>query len=703
MSAISHPHAPKTEILHVQMPWEARAEDIQRKEKWSVLEKILSIRPFGRNELNAVLTLNTNKRASHQLLTAPSSKLPNASFNIPAIIENCPRDAIRGFDEYLKALSEPEQQAIQTVLLSFMADCFLQLRTQITSSPYVCGQYNTITPPSPKTELEIPFLMKHHAPSPQSRTPSAPAPFFSTQMVSISRILTPGLLAGMFFCFFHTRPEIIEAEAGNYRLFMPNTTFADLLEYSTRVMSSNSSKSILLLDQTSIVFKKKVQPTAKQLERKQARKEARKNTRQSWKEKKQAKRAAMEARMAEGTSESEDPQPSPSSQITPPHSPSTSTPSPAAPSKPTSSSKVHIHPASVTKLNCLFHFFHRVHSSGPLSRQLEVQRRSMDKTPDWAESRKTLCRVLIDIDGRVEDTPPHHFKVDFANRFLGGGVLRHGAVQEEILLSICPEGLIPMLFLEEHSANEASLIVNAERFCQYKGYQMAFAFNGPFHEEPESEVKSRMIVMDATNYSGPPTGRNEVKNQWSKTAIDRELNKALTGFSFVTPGESLCTGHWGCGAYRGDRVMKFLLQWMAASEQEVGEMQWCGMEEKADILRVMSLAEHLARSRCTPRPRDGPSEGSVGVTAHHPELIEEYTSLSPPSPLSPTPASTPPVTVGDLYRALLVFCQPFSSAAPKEKTSLSAEERKEAYLSRVQITRPSGQELVEFLVKRFER
>ena len=46
------------------------------------------------------------------------------------------------------------------------------------------------------------------------------------------------------------------------------------------------------------------------------------------------------------------------------------------------------------------------------------------------------------------------FQVDFANRFIGGGVLGHGCVQEEIRFLICPELIVSRLFTEALDANE---------------------------------------------------------------------------------------------------------------------------------------------------------------------------------------------------------------------------------------------------------
>lgn len=44
-------------------------------------------------------------------------------------------------------------------------------------------------------------------------------------------------------------------------------------------------------------------------------------------------------------------------------------------------------------------------------------------------------------------------------RFVGGGVLGYGCVQEEIRFIICPELIVSRLFTEELNSSEALLII----------------------------------------------------------------------------------------------------------------------------------------------------------------------------------------------------------------------------------------------------
>ena len=73
--------------------------------------------------------------------------------------------------------------------------------------------------------------------------------------------------------------------------------------------------------------------------------------------------------------------------------------------------------------------------------------------------------------------------MDFANKYLGGGVLNSGCVQEEIRFAICPELLVSMLFTEVLDSHESLLIKGCERFSSYEGYAESFVFAGNFIDD----------------------------------------------------------------------------------------------------------------------------------------------------------------------------------------------------------------------------
>ncbi|CAH8654601.1 unnamed protein product [Heterobilharzia americana] len=72
--------------------------------------------------------------------------------------------------------------------------------------------------------------------------------------------------------------------------------------------------------------------------------------------------------------------------------------------------------------------------------------------------------------------------------------------------------------------------------------------------------------MDAIPYTNP------VK-QYNAEEMLREVNKAFCGFTDeLFPKRKLpsvvATGNWGCGAFRGDVELKFILQMMACVQAE---------------------------------------------------------------------------------------------------------------------------------------
>lgn len=94
----------------------------------------------------------------------------------------------------------------------------------------------------------------------------------------------------------------------------------------------------------------------------------------------------------------------------------------------------------------------------------------------------------------------------------------------------------------------------------------------PYEDINPVDEKNRrcvsIVAIDAIPFSYGGTD-----SQYFKGNILRELNKAFCGFSFETPNDKLdgrlaplATGNWGCGAFGGDKEIKTLIQWMAASQ-----------------------------------------------------------------------------------------------------------------------------------------
>lgn len=140
-------------------------------------------------------------------------------------------------------------------------------------------------------------------------------------------------------------------------------------------------------------------------------------------------------------------------------------------------------------------------------------RRCLIKPPDFVSSNAKFNSIAFGVSSTclIEDADPEtvqvfghcscyspvhsdwiayrgfYAQVNFANRFLGGGVLRGGCVQEEILCCIRPEILAGLLFIEAMDNHEALIIEGAERFSRYTGYGTTFKWAGDFNEAVDAK------------------------------------------------------------------------------------------------------------------------------------------------------------------------------------------------------------------------
>lgn len=72
--------------------------------------------------------------------------------------------------------------------------------------------------------------------------------------------------------------------------------------------------------------------------------------------------------------------------------------------------------------------------------------------------------------------------MDFANRFLGGGVLNRGCVQEEIMFLLQPELIASCLFVECLGDDETVIIEGTEQYSTHTGYGETFRWAGDFQQ-----------------------------------------------------------------------------------------------------------------------------------------------------------------------------------------------------------------------------
>jgi len=126
----------------------------------------------------------------------------------------------------------------------------------------------------------------------------------------------------------------------------------------------------------------------------------------------------------------------------------------------------------------------------------------LDDCPEWDKSDVELVKQLrVSCLGRIEKDAPNMLHVDFANKYVGGGMLSHGCVQEEILFMLCPELIVSRLVAEVLEDNETLLICGHQRFNDYVGYASSFRWNGDYVDTTDCDKWGRhttqLVAMDA--------------------------------------------------------------------------------------------------------------------------------------------------------------------------------------------------------------
>eukprot|EP01052_Picozoa_sp_SAG31_P045595 SAG31_NODE_8388_length_1460_cov_1.886848_1_plen_388_part_01 len=238
-------------------------------------------------------------------------------------------------------------------------------------------------------------------------------------------------------------------------------------------------------------------------------------------------------------------------------------------------------PQEVAKLRMVLHYFERTKEGAPRG-QLRISRRSRPgeaRSPEdlhsaWSASeRPMLPLTVMDVGIGFEDPAGRGcLHADFANMFLGGGVLSGGCVQEEIRFSICPELIAAMLVCPCMLDGEAIIIVGGEQFSTYTGYAFGLQYGGDHVDENPRDADGTVLVaiaaMDAVDYRGQDSS---LQAQLSWQHVSRDLEKAAAAFAptnaaALAQWPTLATGNWGCGAFGGCVQLKACVQWIAASE-----------------------------------------------------------------------------------------------------------------------------------------
>ena len=190
----------------------------------------------------------------------------------------------------------------------------------------------------------------------------------------------------------------------------------------------------------------------------------------------------------------------------------------------------------------------------------------------------TSRQVNILCNESLYDLGENNIEADFANKYVGGGTLSYGNVQEEIKFTINPELIVSMCVCEYMKDNEVVYIIGTEQFSNYKGYGCSLKYDGNkfnysdrgntnYYNINSISIKclnSVLLAFDAKKYF-------KFEENFLKDNFIRELKKAYTAFKplpmsddFIN-SKTIATGKWGCGVFNGDSELKFLIQYIACS------------------------------------------------------------------------------------------------------------------------------------------
>jgi len=189
---------------------------------------------------------------------------------------------------------------------------------------------------------------------------------------------------------------------------------------------------------------------------------------------------------------------------------------------------------------------------------------------------------------------------DFANQYLGGGVLSGGGSQEESMFVEYTELLATIFLIERLLPHEAVEISGVKKYVEHN------MMGAPCRKRREqfcrpavddTRIEATVVAMDAINFNR--FGTIHKRDQYQSIHIWREIRKCLVAISLpIKAGpakvatRNFVTGLWGCGAFRGDIELKCIIQWICCSiEPSVEQVIFCPWDQhsyltQADLLQL---------------------------------------------------------------------------------------------------------------------
>ncbi|KAA6402682.1 MAG: hypothetical protein EZS28_001783 [Streblomastix strix] len=164
---------------------------------------------------------------------------------------------------------------------------------------------------------------------------------------------------------------------------------------------------------------------------------------------------------------------------------------------------------------------------------------------------------------------------------------------------------------------------------------VGFSFAQPLNEQNEEKTKQEIKLQSEQQQKQIDIVEQE-QDQYKQINIDKKERDA----SNQIKGGVLATGHWGCGAFKGDQFLKFIIQWIAASEAGVTEMRYSCMMER-NFIQMVTLILNILQPEYSVINQDDDFEKHFMSNRHHEHNKDQRKIL----------------TAGSLYNHLSRYCE----------------------------------------------
>eukprot|EP00930_Biecheleria_cincta_P008671 TRINITY_DN110200_c0_g1_i1.p1 TRINITY_DN110200_c0_g1~~TRINITY_DN110200_c0_g1_i1.p1 ORF type:complete len:451 (-),score=70.19 TRINITY_DN110200_c0_g1_i1:114-1466(-) len=203
-----------------------------------------------------------------------------------------------------------------------------------------------------------------------------------------------------------------------------------------------------------------------------------------------------------------------------------------------------------------------------------------------------FCAFELQQDGvSIHDfAGAEHLQADFANEYLGGGVMSGGGSQEESMFIEYTELLVTVFLVEKMLPFEAVEITGAQKYIEHNMMGSRNRQRETQFCRPAGLANSPItaVAMDAICFNS--YGKVSKSSQYQSVHVQREMRKCLAALSLPEEADtgtrrSFVTGLWGCGAFRGDAELKCMIQWMCCSlEPSVGKLIFCPFDQHQRLI-----------------------------------------------------------------------------------------------------------------------